>query len=184
MRVRPIHRLAAKLAFIIGFSFMLLGVVILMGTIAGAPHRAVLPASLSIIVGFLFAVFAVRLNRNPRYIFVSAFFIQTGMLLLFVALGTIKEPLSRLWPFVSVFAGLALLPAGWFRYERPKSVFIVPAIAFVALGAALLFFSFRLVPFSFKRFVLEWWPQLLVLSGVILVLISLSSRKDGEEPGP
>ncbi len=163
---------------------MVLGVAILMGTIAGASHRAVLPASLSIIAGFLFAALAVRLDRNPRYIFVSAFFIQTGLLLLFVALDTIAAPLSRLWPFISVFAGFALLPAGWFRYFRPRSVFIVPSIAFVVLGAVLLFFSFRLVPFSFKSFVLTWWPQLLVLSGVILVLISLSSRKDGEDPGP
>jgi hypothetical protein len=46
-----------------------------------------------------------------------------------------------------------------------------------------LIFSLDIVSFSFKQFILNWWPLLIVMAGLILVLISLGTRnspKDSE----
>jgi hypothetical protein len=53
---------------------------------------------------------------------------------------------------------------------------VVPSLAFVILGSVLLIFSFNIVPFSFSHFMIRWWPLLVVLTGLMLVLISLGTK--------
>jgi hypothetical protein len=45
-------------------------------------------------------------------------------------------------------------------------------------------FSFRVVPFSFKHFVIDWWPLLVVLMGLILVLLALGTKNNEETTKP
>jgi hypothetical protein len=47
-----------------------------------------------------------------------------------------------------------------------------------------MIFSFRMVPFSFKHFVIDWWPLLVVLMGLILVLLALSTKNNEDAPKP
>jgi len=169
---KPMRRLAAELAFMFGISLMLLGSMLLVATLAGLPRFAILPASLGIIIGAAFAVLAIKLNKRSVYIFLSVFFCLTGILLLLVALKAIPASPANLWPFASVFAGLALLPAGWSRFSGFSVKFVIPAAAFLLLGILLLVFSFGMAPFSFKTFILVWWPLLLVIAGLILALLS------------
>jgi hypothetical protein len=56
-------------------------------------------------------------------------------------------------------------------------VYLLPAIAFIMLGCVLLFFSLDLAPWSFKQFMLDWWPLLVALAGFILVLGSLVPKE-------
>ena len=102
---------------------------------------------------------------------------MAGVFLFLSALGIIPLPFSRAWPLLSVFSGLALLPVGWRRYGGFRPSYFVSSCAFVVLGCALLVFSLRMVPFSFKDFIQAWWPLLLVLGGLTLALISLGSKR-------
>jgi len=168
------RRLAAELAFIFGLSLMLLGSVLLVATLAGLPRLAILPASLSIVIGAGFAVLAIKLSRRSFYVFLSVFFCQTGLLLLLVAMKVVPGSLANLWPFASVFAGFSLLPAGWTRELGFNGKFIIPALAFLLLGIVLLFFSLGMASVSFKSFILAWWPVLLVVAGLVLTLVSFN----------
>ncbi len=181
MRATPLHKIAARLAFAVGLSLMILGSVILVAGIAGASRLAALPASFALIIGISFAVLAIKLNRTSQYLFLSAFFVQTGLLLLLLALKAIPVGFSKLWPLLSLFAGTSLLPAARHRSGLPLSRYLVPALGFVSLGGLLLIFSFDVVPFSFKSFFLDWWPVLLLLVGFLLFLISLNPRDRSKE---
>jgi hypothetical protein len=61
-----------------------------------------------------------------------------------------------------------------------KLNYFVPSIAFIGLGAALMVFSLELVPFSLVQFVGTWWPLLILLAGLILMLVSLGTKNTGE----
>jgi cell division protein FtsW (lipid II flippase) len=61
---------------------------------------------------------------------------------------------------------------------------VVPSVAFVLLGCFLMMFSFRVVPFSFRRFMIHWWPLLVVLMGLLLVLLALGTKNNPEDPKP
>jgi hypothetical protein len=177
------RRTAARLIFIIGFLLMFLGSAFLVGSMAGISRISVLASFGFVLLGVLCAVFALRLNKSSLYLFFAAFFFQMGFFLLLSALAIVPASFSKSWPLLSVFSGLALLPAGWRRYGCLRSRYVVPSLFFAALGSILMIFSLDLVSFSFARFVLDWWPLLVVLAGLVLVLISLGTKNySGNNP--
>jgi O-antigen ligase len=175
------RRSSARLIFIIGLLLMFLGVAFLLGSIAGSSQISVLVSFLFVILGSLFAVFAISLKKRSLYLFFAAFFLLVGLFLFLSALKIIPISFTQDWPLISVFSGLALIPAGWHRFGAFRSSYAVPAIAFIVLGSALMIFSLNLVSFSFKQFVLDWWPLLVVLAGLILVLVSLGTKYNAGE---
>jgi hypothetical protein len=181
------HKIIARVIFIIGLLLMFLGTAFLLGNLAGASRVSVLWAFFFVIIGVLFAFFAIKLNKRSTYLFFAAFFLMVGLFLFLSALRIIPIAFSQGWPLLSVFAGLALCPSGWRHYGSLRSRYLVPAILFVILGCILLIFSFDMVPFSFTQFILNWWPLLILLAGMLLILISLGTKNNaagGREVGP
>ncbi|GHV42339.1 hypothetical protein AGMMS50268_15340 [Spirochaetia bacterium] len=155
---------------------MFLGVAFLLGSIAGTSRISVLISFFFVILGSLCAVIAISLKKRSLYLFFAAFFLLVGLFLFLSALKIIPVAFRQAWPLISVFSGLALIPAGWHRHGAFRSSYVVPSIAFVVLGSTLMIFSLGLVSFSFKQFILNWWPLLVVLAGLILVLVSLGTK--------
>ncbi|GHV72065.1 hypothetical protein AGMMS49928_27310 [Spirochaetia bacterium] len=178
------RRITARLVFIIGLFLMFFGSAFLLGSLAGISRVSVLTSFFFVIIGCLCAVFAIKLNKRSLYLFFAAFFLQVGLFLFLAALGIITVVISQAWPLISVFSGLALIPAGWRRYGALRNRYLVPGIAFVVLGCMLMVFSFRMVPFSFSHFMLSWWPLLVVLAGLMLVLLALGGKKDSGAEKP
>ncbi|MDR1949708.1 MAG: hypothetical protein LBQ38_09970 [Spirochaetaceae bacterium] len=178
------RRITARFVFFIGLLLMLLGSGFLLGMLADASRDSVLFAFLFVLLGSGFTGLAVWLNKRSLYLFFAAFFLLTGFFLFFLSLKIIPLNFSEVWPLLSVFAGFALLPAGWHRYGRIQSRYVVPAAAFIILGGVLLVFSLDVVSFSFAQFIKNWWPLLVALSGLFLVLLSLGSKNKTEDLRP
>ena len=183
MKSKYSRRIAAWAVFIIGLFLMLLGVGLLLRFVAGLSGFSVFLPLLFMVVGSVFAMLAIKLSKRPVYDFVVSFILLTGFFVFLSALGIIpRDVLIQSWPLVSVFSGFALIPAGWRRYGTFNSKFVVPSIVFIILGSALLVFSFGIVNFSFKQFMLDWWPLFIVLVGIGLLLVSHGTgKKSGDE---
>lgn len=172
------RRIAARFVFIFGLCLASAGIAFLLGTMSGISHLAVIWSFLFVIIGVLCAALAMKQHNQIINIFLGTFFILIGLVLLLNALHLTPFTLSRGWPLLSVFAGLALLPAGWRHYHSFRANYIIPSAVFVILGCILLIFSFKIVSFSFKEFIINWWPLLLALTGILLVLLSLGSGQN------
>lgn len=182
MRNPLIGKILAQSVLWIGILSTILGGGVLFSSAAGGSRLAAVPASLCLASGVLLAFIVIKMHRRSRYFFLSSFLILTGLLMLCIASGVVPYSLFRLWPLLTVFVGLSLIPAGFHRYRAFKARFVVPTLAFLLLGFLFLFFSFKVVPFSFSRFLLDWWPLLLALAGILLLLVSFSAKKtDSEE---
>jgi hypothetical protein len=132
---------------------------------------------LFLIIGALLSVLAIKkIARRPVYPFFAVFFLLVGAFLLLSHFEIIPIGLARGWPFLSVFAGIALFPAGWRHFQAIRIKFLIPALVFILLGFALLPFSFKLVDFKFKRFMINWWPLLLLIAVALLVFLSVRKR--------
>jgi hypothetical protein len=179
------RRIAAWFVFFVGLVLMLVGSAFLVvGSVADISTFSVFLAFFFVMAGIMCAVFAVRLNKRSTYLFFAAFFLMLGFYLFLSAMGIIPiDIFYQSWPLFAVFAGLALLPAGWRHYGAFRSRFVVPSAAFVVLGCLLLIFSFDIVTFSFKQFILNWWPLLLVLAGLLLVLLSIGAKNNSGDQG-
>ena len=169
------------MVFIAGIIFMVLGITFLLGSLEHASMGSVFLAFLLLVVGGFCAVLAIKLNKRSLYLFFASLFMMAGFFLFLVALGIVNLPLSRAWPLLSVFSGLALLPVGWRSHGRIHPRYLVSSCTFVALGILLMVFSLRLIPFSFMSFVQTWWPLLFLLGGFTLVLITISARGERKD---
>jgi hypothetical protein len=180
------RRIAAWAVFIIGFFLMLLGIISLVRSSMGGVSRiSIFVAFLFVIAGCLFAILAIKLNKQAAYLFFASLFFMVGFFIFLIALEIIPRSfLIKAWPLLSVFSGLALLPTGWRYYGTFRAKYVVPACVFIVLGSVFLVFSFNIVNFSFKQFILDWWPLLIVLVGIILVLGSLGSRNSAGGRSP
>ncbi|GHV17232.1 hypothetical protein FACS189493_4480 [Spirochaetia bacterium] len=178
------RRVIAQVVFVGGLLLMLLGSAFLLGTISGTSRVSVLFAFFFVIIGSGSAILAVKLNKRSFYLFFATFFILVGFFLFLSSLRIVPITLQHWWPLISVFAGLALLPSGWHAYGVVRVRYVVPAIAFVVLGTVLLIFSLDMVSFSFKQFILQWWPLVVALAGLILVLVSLGTKNKTEDNKP
>jgi hypothetical protein len=76
-----------------------------------------------------------------------------------------------------LIAGLSIMPYGLSKKRPARVSIIIPAFAIIGLAIIFFPFSFQLIETSFTDFVLTWWPTLLLLSGVILIVSYVLRRK-------
>jgi hypothetical protein len=162
--------------FYTGLVLILLGTVFLTGTLIGISRLSLIWPCLFFIIGGLFTIMAIKISARPVYLFFAVFFVLVGAFFFLSGLEAIPVTVIQGWPLFSVFAGLALIPAGLRHFRAVKIPYLIPALAFIVLGFTLIPFSFNLVSFSFRRFMINWWPLLALLSGLVLVLLSLGTR--------
>jgi hypothetical protein len=174
------RRTAARLLFIIGLLLMFLGSAFLIGSLVAISRTFILISFFFVLLGAGCAVLAIKLNKRSLYLFFAALFLQAGLFLFLSALHIIPVSFSQAWPLLSVFSGTALFPTGWHRHGTFHIRYLVSSAAFIILGSVLLVFSLDLVSFSLAQFVRNWWPLLVVLAGLILTLVALSTKTTGE----
>jgi hypothetical protein len=168
----------ARIMFYVGIVLSLFGSAFLLFSFASITSLQIIGSFLLIIIGGLCVFFAIKLRRRSLYLFFAAFFTLLGLFLLFKVSGVINLNLRQSWPLLSVFTGIALLLAGANRSESIRRIYLIPSVALIILGCFLLLFSLKITSFSFKQFVLDWCPVILVMSGIMLILFYISGSKD------
>jgi hypothetical protein len=172
------RRFFARVSFCVGVFLLLLGSAVLLSSFASITHLQMIGSFFLMIIGGFCILLAIKLKRQSLYLFFAAFFILLGLFLLFKVTGVIKLTLKQSWPLLSIFAGVALIPAGRFRYGTIRGIYLIPSIALSVLGGFLMIFSLKLTDFSFREFMLNWCPAIIIMSGVILILLSLSGGRE------
>ncbi|MDR2445400.1 MAG: hypothetical protein LBD44_05645 [Spirochaetaceae bacterium] len=167
----------ARIMFYIGIVLSLFGSVFLLFNYTSITGLQAIGSFFLLIIGGLCVFFAVKLRRKSLYLFFAAFFTLVGLFLLFKVCGVIPLSLKQSWPLLSVFTGIALLLADIHQYDKIYRIYLIPSIALIVLGCFLLLFSLKIASFSFRQFVLDWCPVIVVVSGVMLILFSISSSK-------
>ncbi len=122
------------------------------------------------------------MHNRIHFLFTATFLFLTGMLFLLIDAGVFPFRFPGVWPLLMLFVGLSFIVSGFFRYHRLSAIFMVPALAFAALGFMFMLFSTHLIPVSFTTVVL-WWVPLLLLPALITFVIWLVRRRgaNGEE---
>jgi hypothetical protein len=118
-------RLNTRLVFFWGMLFMYLGCAFLLAAFTEASRVSVAVASLFIIVGSFFAFLAVTLHKRAIFLFLATFSILVGFFLFLSSLKIVPIVLGEWWPAISIFAGLALIPTGWYYYGTVKPRYVL-----------------------------------------------------------
>ncbi len=109
---------------------------------------------------------------------ISAQYILPGMILalgglffflLYTPLIPVKS-LAKIWPAFMVITGLSLIPYALKKRERTRIGIIISAIAMILLAMLFFPFSLHITGIGFKEFVFKWWPIIIVVIGLGLIL--------------
>jgi hypothetical protein len=169
-------RFPNKLA-IIGVFFILVGGVLLLWT-AGYLHRFVSLWPLApVILGLVLLYFRVFRSGPDYYVFIGTGLVLTGLLLMLVTI-VVPVELSRIWPLFMTVIGVAFLAYGFRKQGASRVTFTVPGGAMTLLSLIFLPFSLELVSADFAAFVGVWWPVLLVIMGLALIVAHLGRRSN------
>jgi hypothetical protein len=171
-------RFSARVLFAFGLILMVAGSIFLLASWTSHSKIAIAVSFISIIIGILLSIGASALHKRSTYIFFSSYFILFGLFFLLRSLDIVPVSFREAWPVLSIFAGLSFIPAGWYRYHSFHMNWVICCLCFTCLGVLLLCFSLHIIDMSFKAFILQWWPLLLLFLGLVLVLCALSSRRE------
>jgi hypothetical protein len=162
------------------------------------PHKKLIVGILLIIGGCLLLLMSIGMLHSFRHLWslplllaglvflyrciikgIEAFYLISGLFLsllgiFFLLINTVFPPgsLTQIWPTFMFITGISILPYGMqsSNSQRTKLAFIIPALAIIGLSLLFFPFSLGLINESFIDFALRWWPLLLILIGLILVI--------------
>ncbi|HUW40101.1 MAG TPA: hypothetical protein VMV90_03765 [Rectinemataceae bacterium] len=152
--------------FISALAAVLVGIGLLLYTTKAVPVGDRLWPILVMAVGGTLGYFALVRGASDYFFFGGILFVLTGMLS--ILSHFVGWTLREAWPLVMVVSGATGLLTGLRRWKRMRPGFMTTSLCFLFLGLVFSLFSFKFIDISFRRFVVTWWPSLLIAGGVAL----------------
>ncbi|MBP5358622.1 MAG: hypothetical protein J6Y69_05490 [Treponema sp.] len=171
-QLKKLREISGKtFALVLGIILVIAGIFLMAQHSFTSDESITLRVKINIIAGAVFLFLGLGPFSNWFLILVGLFMLQMGFLFLLVDLHVIPFTMRQMWPVLVSAAGIALVPAGLYKLKRMKSIYLFPAILLILLGVFFSLFSFRILNGSLSLFMHQWWPILIVITGVILVVL-------------
>lgn len=156
----------------VGITFVVLGITLLaiLSTDIDVKPFAFRYLGLSVVGGILLFISIVR-SRKKSFMFSGLFLIMTGCLLFFVDINYVPYSLEGLWPVIVIFGGISLIISGIYVHKAIRASYVIPSVALVLLGGGCLLFSLNIVQKPFLQVASRWWPIVLIVAGICLVIL-------------
>ncbi len=127
--------------------------------------------TLLFILGAITIYISLVSTRYPLFTFSGMFFCCAGILFLFIDAKLIKSNIEQLWPVLVIMSGVFLFPSCYLRSKKITPSYVVPAMCLVCLGLLFLLFSMDIIKIPFSTFAARWWPFVLIIFGIGLVIL-------------
>jgi len=176
MRKRKKPRYPNKL-LIAGVTTALAGGVLLLWNLGYLPQPGRLWPVLVILGGLFFLYMAWPRGKSDRWIIPGMIFTLGGLVFLLMNTVLAGQSLARIWPAFMLVTGLSLIPYGLRRRGSARTAIVVPALFISCLALLFFVFSLRRETGEFGQFVRQWWPMILVISGIALVVSFFTMRR-------
>ncbi|MBN2735675.1 MAG: hypothetical protein JXR70_01760 [Spirochaetales bacterium] len=165
---------------ILGVVSILLGGVFLLWTLDFLPSYENLWPVPIIFFGMVILYLVFIKGKNEIYIIPGMIFTFGGIFFLLMNTILSKESLERWWPVAMFITGISLLPYAYRKREKYQVAIIIPAIFIILLSLIFLIFSLGKPGINFTNFISDWWPVLLIISGLFLIMLYLNSDSDSD----
>jgi hypothetical protein len=173
---RPAPRYPNKL-LIAGVAVLLAGGVILLWNLGYLPQPGKLWPVPVILVGLFSLYMAWPRGHSDQWIIPGMVLTLGGLVFLLVNTVLTEESLPRIWPAFMLVTGVSLIPYGFRKKGAARTGIVIPAL-FISLLALLFFpFSLRRTGGGFVAFVQQWWPMILMILGIVLIISFFSTRR-------
>lgn len=140
------------------------------------------------ILGILIIIFSIKWTHRATQLFVGMLLLSWGLMFVLISKVfpiTIKE----CWPLYGTIAGILLFVSGFYKYQKMKFGYCIPALTLIGMSIWYSFFSFKIIKKSFLTVASNIGPLFMLLIAVLLVVLFLLQQKHkklvfpDDEPG-
>jgi hypothetical protein len=158
---------------IAGSIFLVAGGALLLRTTGFLTANLSLWPTVVVFIGLLLLHRVYFRNGADAHIFSGIFLILLGAFLLVLNTGVLESDFKQFWPLFMLFVGVSLFFFGLKKAGSARPRMTIPAMAIIFLSLFFLLFSLRIVSMSLRRFVVVWWPGILVFAGAMLIVLDI-----------
>jgi len=173
-----LNRISNNIILATGLLFLILGIflLVLFTSDLGLTLHSLRPL-LFLIIGGVILYYALIKRREGWIFFPGLFLFLTGILYLLIDLKISQHTIDSLWPVMVINCGIAVLCAGIMHTGRIKLVILIPSTMIILLGVIFLLFSLDIITKSFSSLAAIWWPVILILGGIGLLIVFFMENK-------
>jgi hypothetical protein len=172
----PSPRYPNKL-LVAGVAVLLAGGLLLLWNLGYLPEPGGLWPVPVILAGLVFLYMAWPQGRSDRWIIPGMVLTLGGCVFLLMNTVLSGQSIARIWPAFMLVTGLSLVPYGYSKRGGARTALVIPGIFISCLAILFLIFSLRRPGGSLVPFVRQWWPLVLVILGLALVVSFFSGRR-------
>ncbi|HAZ96346.1 hypothetical protein [uncultured Treponema sp.] len=121
------------------------------------------------------------LRKRSLYIALGFMLVFDSIFFALLNIEFLHLNLKELWPVIVINAGIAFIVSDLFIYKKIRTVFLFPSVALFVLGIIFLLFSLHVFHISFAKFISVFWPIVLFVLGILLILVYGVQRINSEE---
>jgi hypothetical protein len=165
---------------IAGIAFCIVGAVLLLWTGGYLGGIVVLWPVVPLVAGLILLYVVFQKDGPEAYVFLGTLFLLVGILVLLLNTVMSEVTLERIWPLFMTITGLSLLAYARKKRGYARLSLTIPSIAIVVLSGIFLPFSLDLIQRNFIAFVGTWWPTLLIVLGLVLLITDLTRRRKSQ----
>ena len=165
---------------IAGIAFCIVGGVLLLWTGGYLGGIVVLWPVVPLVAGLILLYIVFQKDGPEAYVFLGTLFLLVGILVLLLNTVMSEVTLERTWPLFMTITGLSLLAYARKKRGYARLSLTIPSIAIVVLSGIFLPFSLDLIQQNFIVFVGTWWPTLLIVLGLVLLITDLTRRRKSQ----
>jgi hypothetical protein len=163
---------------VLGVAGVVSGGVLLLWNLGYLPQPGRLWPIAVLVVGLFFLYMAWPRKHSDSWIIPGMVLTLGGLVLLLANTVLEGESLQRIWPLFMLVTGISLIPYALRKKASARAAVIVPAIFISFLALFFLVFSLhREEGGGLAAFVRQWWPMILVVLGITLIISFFSTRR-------
>lgn len=165
----------------IGFLFVLAGLTLLLTLPAKKAEGFLVIFHLALMFGAAVLIYiALLLHKGILLYFgLNIFIYSVGAT--FVNVNVMDFSFAKLWPLLMISFGITLVPSGYLRFKKMRTIYLVPAAMLCVLGILFSLFAFDIITIPFRTFFMYMWPAILLCAGLILIVYYFYSTLNKEK---
>jgi hypothetical protein len=160
-----------------GVTVLLVGGVLLLWNLKYLPEPGEFWPVPVIFVGLVFLYMAWPRGNSDRWIIPGMVLTLGGITFLLMNTVLRGQSLGRIWPVFMLVTGISLVPYGLRKRGSARTAVVVPGVFISCLSLLFIPFSLRQAGGSFMAFVQQWWPMILIIVGLVLIISFFATRR-------
>ena len=127
--------------------------------------------------GIILTIFAYVYSKRAYQIFIGICSMVLGIFIFLLFRKLIPYSFIEWWPVLGVISALTLFIAGDYKYKRIKAGYYVPALVLLVISCIFFLFSFKIIPFSFRKVIIVFGPLLIAFWSGFLFAYYFAQKK-------